>query len=129
MEVPFRFGRTIRARQVRRLAARAKDAGQVRRLVAIAAVLDGASREEAAKIGGMDRQKLRDWVIRFNRTGAGRPDQQVVAGRAWQADQRAQGVSCPPGGGKANPGAPWCGALAGLRSDHAAARGVRHLGL
>jgi transposase len=29
-------------------------------------VLDGASREEAAKIGGMDRQTLRDWVIRFN---------------------------------------------------------------
>jgi transposase-like protein len=36
------------------------------RLLAIAAVLEGASREEAAKIGGMDRQTLRDWVIRFN---------------------------------------------------------------
>ena len=34
------------------------------------AVLDGASREEAAKIGGMDRQTLRDWVIRFNEQGA-----------------------------------------------------------
>jgi transposase len=33
-------------------------------------VLDGASREEAAKIGGMDRQTLRDWVIRFNEQGA-----------------------------------------------------------
>ncbi len=43
-----------------------KDAAQARRLLAIAAVLDGASREEAAKIGGMDRQTLRDWVIRFN---------------------------------------------------------------
>ena len=30
---------------------------------------DGASREEAAKIGGMDRQTLRDWVIRFNEQG------------------------------------------------------------
>jgi hypothetical protein len=29
-------------------------------------VLDDASREEAAKIGGMDHQTLRDWVIRFN---------------------------------------------------------------
>jgi transposase-like protein len=29
-------------------------------------VLDGASREEGAKIGGMDRQTLRDWVIQFN---------------------------------------------------------------
>jgi transposase len=32
-------------------------------------VLDGASREEAAKIGGMDRQTLRDWVIRYNEQG------------------------------------------------------------
>jgi putative transposase len=41
-----------------------------RRLLAIAPVLEGASREEAAKIGGMDRQTLRDWVIRFNEQGA-----------------------------------------------------------
>ena len=46
-----------------------KSAAQARRLLAIAAVLDGASREEAAKIGGMDRQTLRDWVIRFNEQG------------------------------------------------------------
>ena len=67
--LPFRCGRTIRARDLRRLAARVRDAGQARRLLAIAAVLDGASREEAAKIGGMDRQTLRDWVIRFNDQG------------------------------------------------------------
>src|SRR6201985_82992 len=58
------------AGEVRRVAKRAKDAAQARRLVAIAAVLDGASRTEAAKIGGMDRQTLRDWVIRFNEQGA-----------------------------------------------------------
>jgi transposase len=55
--------------EVRQLAARVKDASQARRLLAIAAVLDGASREDAAKAGGMDRQTLRDWVIRFNRKG------------------------------------------------------------
>ena len=44
------------AGEVRRLARRAKDAAQTRRLLAIAAVLDGASREDAAKIGGMDRR-------------------------------------------------------------------------
>ena len=54
------------AGEVRRFARRAKYAAQARRLLAIAAVLDGASREEAATIGGMDRQTLRDWVIRFN---------------------------------------------------------------
>ena len=52
--------------ELHRLASRAKNAGQARRLLAIAAVLDGASRQEAAKVGGMDRQTLRDWVIRFN---------------------------------------------------------------
>ena len=57
------------AGEVRRFAQRAKDAAQARRLLAIAAVLDGASREQAAKIGGMDRQTLRDWVIRFNEQG------------------------------------------------------------
>src|SRR3990172_9513336 len=57
------------SKELRRLARRAKDAAQARRLLAIAAVLDGASREEAAKIGGMDRQTLRDWVIRFNELG------------------------------------------------------------
>ena len=55
--------------ELRRLATRVKDAAQARRLLAIAAVLDGSSREEAAKIGGMDRQTLRDWVIRFNEQG------------------------------------------------------------
>jgi len=57
------------ADEVRRFAKRAKDAAQARRLLAIAAVLDGASREDAAKLGGMDRQTLRDWVIRFNEQG------------------------------------------------------------
>jgi len=55
--------------EVRGFAKRAKDGAQARRLLAIAAVLDGASREEAATIGGMDRQTLRDWVIRFNEQG------------------------------------------------------------
>jgi len=54
------------AGEVRRLAKRVKDVAQARRLLAIAAVLDGASRTDAAKVGGMDRQTLRDWVIRFN---------------------------------------------------------------
>src|SRR5881396_2416728 len=69
------MGRAIAVRadytsgEVRRVAQRVKNAAQARRLLAIAAVLDGASREDAAKIGGMDRQTLRDWVIRFNERG------------------------------------------------------------
>jgi len=69
------MGRAIAVRtdytsnEVRRIARRVKNAAQARRLLAIAAVLDGATREEAAKIGVMDRQTLRDWVIRFNQQG------------------------------------------------------------
>lgn len=69
------MGRAIAVRtdytsgKLRRLAQRTKNAPQTCRLLAIAAVLDGASREDAAKIGGMDRQTLRDWVIRFNEQG------------------------------------------------------------
>jgi transposase len=65
--VPTRTDYT--AGEVRRFAKRAKDGAQARRLLALAAVLDGVSREEAARLGGMDRQTLRDWVIRFNEQG------------------------------------------------------------
>ena len=58
------------AASVRRLARNAEDADQARRLLAIAAVYDGMSRGDAARIGGMDRQTLRDWAHRFNTDGA-----------------------------------------------------------
>lgn len=54
---------------LRRLASLSKDANQSRRLLSLAAVRDGRNRTEAAKIGGMDRQTLRDWAHRFNEQG------------------------------------------------------------
>jgi transposase len=57
------------AARLRELARRSKDARQVRRLLALAAVYDGARRGEAAAVGGMDRQLLRDWAVRFNAEG------------------------------------------------------------
>ena len=54
---------------VRAHASRCDDGNQVRRLLSIAAVYDGMSRSDAAPIGGMDRQTLRDWVHRFNGEG------------------------------------------------------------
>ena len=59
----------FKARELRRLAKKAKDVNQSRRLLSLAAVLNGMSRTEAAMIGGMDRQTLRDWVHRFNTAG------------------------------------------------------------
>jgi hypothetical protein len=57
------------AEALRALARRSKDVNQSRRLLSLAAVLDGMDRGAAAKIGGMDRQTLRDWVHRFNACG------------------------------------------------------------
>ena len=50
------------AAELRRVAATTRHANQSRRLLSLAAVLDGMSRADAARIGGMDRQTLRDWV-------------------------------------------------------------------
>jgi transposase len=55
--------------ELRRLAKVERDPRVARRLLAIAAALDGLSREAAARVAGMDRQTLRDWVIRYNRGG------------------------------------------------------------
>ncbi|RWP54347.1 MAG: helix-turn-helix domain-containing protein [Mesorhizobium sp.] len=55
--------------ELRGLAAATKIANQSRRLLSLAAVLDGMNRTAAARIGGMDRQTLRDWVHRFNAHG------------------------------------------------------------
>jgi transposase len=57
------------AAELRRLAKRSKDVNQSRRLLSLAAVRDGKDRGKAARIGGVDRQTLRDWVHRFNADG------------------------------------------------------------
>ena len=57
------------AAELRKLARRSRDVNQSRRLLSLAAVSDGMDRGSAAKIGGMDRQTLRDWVLRFNAAG------------------------------------------------------------
>ena len=57
------------AAQLRALAKRARDPDQTRRLLALAAISDGASRTEAAQIGCVTLQIVRDWVLRFNARG------------------------------------------------------------
>src|SRR5690349_2297654 len=54
---------------LRREAGRCRDARAARRMLALALVLEGSSREEAARHAGMDRQTLRDWVHRYNEEG------------------------------------------------------------
>ena len=55
--------------ELRRFARRCGDADQVRRLLALALILDGGSRSEAARMAGVTLQVVRDWVLRFNEGG------------------------------------------------------------
>ena len=57
------------AAELRGASSKCADGTQVRRLLALALVLDGRSRTEAAALNGMDRQTLNDWVHRYNAAG------------------------------------------------------------
>jgi hypothetical protein len=70
------------AEELRHLAAKHDDAEVVRRLLALALVLDGKSRTEAATQSGMQRQTLRDWVHRYNAEGAPGLTSRTGPGRA-----------------------------------------------
>ena len=67
---------------LRREAGRTKDAKASRRMLALALVLEGRSRTEAAEICGMDRQTLRDWVHRYNAEGLAGLADRALPGRA-----------------------------------------------
>ena len=77
MPIPLRAD--FDAAGLRTVARRSKDAAQARRLLALAAVYDGATRTEAARIGGVTLQVVRDWVLRFNAEGpAGLVDRKAL---------------------------------------------------
>ena len=78
------------AAEVRALAKAAVTPEQARRLLAIALVLEGASRAEAARSTGMDRQTLRDWVHRFNAAGPMGLVDRKAPGRQRRLDQEQQ---------------------------------------
>src|SRR5215217_2759583 len=80
--VPFRSD--FDAAQLRALAKRSRDPDQTRRLLALAAIYEGASRTEAAQIGGVTLQIVRDWVLRFNAKGP----EGLLTGRAPGAPPR-----------------------------------------
>lgn len=79
------------AGRLRALSKRIGDPRQVRRLLALAAVYDGMSRAAAAKVGGMDRQTLRDWVHRFNEAGPEGLTDRPRAGRPRQLTEAQMG--------------------------------------
>lgn len=77
---------------LRGLARRSKDGSQARRLLALAAIYDDGSRSEAAKIGDVSLQTVRDWALRFKERGpeasstarrrAPRPSSTTISARA-----------------------------------------------
>jgi transposase len=67
--IPVALRSDYDAIRLRSLARRAKDGPQTRRLLALAAIYDGGTRTEAAQIGGVGLQTVRDWVLRFNAHG------------------------------------------------------------
>jgi putative transposase len=83
----------VSAAELREAVARTPDAKAARRMLAIALVLDGWSREAAAEACAMDRQTLRDWVHRYNESGleglADRPRRNGPQPRL-SAEQQAQ---------------------------------------
>ena len=67
--MPIALRSDFDARMVRAVARRSKDGPQARRLLALAAIYEGASRTEAAKVGSVTLQIVRDWVLKFNAQG------------------------------------------------------------
>ena len=67
MPIPLRSD--FDAAQLRGVARRTKDGPQARRLLALAAIYEGATRTQAAAIGGVTLQIVRDWVVKFNAHG------------------------------------------------------------
>lgn len=67
MPIPLRSD--FDAAAVRAAARRSKDGPQARRLLALAAIYEGGTRTQAARIGGVTLQIVRDWVMKFNAYG------------------------------------------------------------
>src|SRR6516164_834093 len=114
MSAPIPLRRDFGASQLRGLAKKTKDGPQARRLLALAAIYDGATRTEAAMIGGVGLQIIRDWVLHFNERGP------------VQAQRRPAPSHRPHDREWADSGSPRRGALAADRSGTMDLRGVPH---
>src|SRR5215467_1351044 len=116
MSAPIPLRRDFDASQLRSLARRTNNGPQARRLLALAAIYDGATRTEAAKIGGIGLQIIRDWVLRFNARG---PDALLNGKSPGQPcklnDLQRRAIAGMIESGP-TPGGPWRGALAADRS-------------
>src|SRR3954469_25791582 len=122
MPVPLRTD--FDAQALRAIARATKDGPQARRLLALAAIYDGATRTEAARIGGGTGQIVGDWGVKVQRPWARGPGQPQAA---WPALETHRHASRGPAGhrrARAHSGHPRRGALASDRPDRVALGGV-----
>ncbi len=94
------MGRVVALREdfdgpgLRGLAKASKDAGQSRRLLALAEIYDGGRRKDAARIGDVGLQVIRDWVLRFNAKGpAGLIDGKATGKPPKLSDEQRQALA------------------------------------
>jgi transposase len=116
------------AEGLRRLARQSKHSAQARRLLALAAIYDGGSRSDAARLGNVTLQIVRDWVLRFNERGPeGLIDGKAPGPKSLLNDvQRAALAKAIERG--ADTLSRRCRALASVRSGPMAVGGVSCLG-
>src|SRR5262249_39540391 len=119
MSAPTPLRQDFDAPQVRGLARKTKDGPQARRLLALAAIYDGATRTEAAKIGGVGLQIIRDWVLRFNARG---PDG-LLDGKSTGQPSKLNDTQRQAIAGMIESGEPW--ATANYRPDRVTMRKPR----
>jgi len=127
MPVPLRTD--FDANALRAIARTAKDGPQARRLLALAAIYDGATRTEAARIGGVTLQIIRDWVVKFNAHGPEGLINRKPPGQALETHRRASRGPAGHHRARAHSGDPRGGALALGRSDPVALGGAAHFDL
>src|SRR5260370_40177886 len=94
MSAPTPLRQDFDPSQLRGLARKTKDGPQARRLLALAAIYDGATRTEAAKIGGVGLPIIRGWGVRFNARGPdGLPDGKPTRQPTKLKDSHRQGIT------------------------------------
>ncbi len=69
MAAPIGLRDDFDAAALRALAKASRDPDQLRRLLSLAEIYDGGSRGDAARVGGVGLQTVRNWVLRFNAGG------------------------------------------------------------
>src|ERR1700751_1621415 len=91
MSAPTPLRQDFDASQLRGLARKTKAGPQARRLLALAAIYDGATRTEAAKIGGVTLQIVRDWVVKFNAHGPDGLIDSQAPGKQYRVSENKRG--------------------------------------